>query len=84
MTQPDLRPFLVAPKQRGEAAPLLDFMKVAAEQHPGAVVIDRVVGGSEKPTRLVVRATQEAMGALKTRYHGQLLIEADLGLKIPS
>jgi len=84
MNVPDLKPFLIVPKRRGDAAPLLDFMKIAAEEYQGSVIVDRAVGTASTPTRLVVRATGEAIGALKNRYGGALHIEPDLGLKMTS
>ena len=82
MSVPDLHPFLVVPRKRGEVAPLLEFMKVAAAQHPETVFVERTVGGTAAPTRLVVRATLEAIQALESRYGGELLIEPDQSLKM--
>ena len=71
--------YLVVPKSRKQVNFLLEFLRIA-ERMPD-VSVDRIVGDSSKPRRVIIRSTEAALKYLQSQFGDHLIIEPDSELQ---
>ncbi len=76
----ELEQHVVAPRSRTSRNVLLEFLRVI-EQDPG-VSVERIVGESSSPRRLVIRAAPDTIKDLQARFGEHLIIELDSDLQL--
>ena len=71
--------FLVVPKSRKQVDVLLDFLRFVDNRSD--VSVERIVGDSSNPRRVIIRGTEDALKDLQSQFADHLINEPDSELQ---